>query len=127
MLKLNAELLVTTRNTIITHYKQFDYKSWRVGSVVAILNHKCGTCACVAGFAEAIWIHQHPNLPDMYVDMRDKLGLTYEQSEFLFYCEPLDDYPGVDLGQADYVEAIKRIDYLLMKDGYDISTLPTID
>lgn len=125
---LNRELMLKTRQLIIDHNEQFNYTEWRKGTPKSILLHTCGACACVGGFAEVAYLKENPGKERDATNSRKILGLTDEQAEYLFYCGSLDDEPSIPLlKETSYREAIKRIDYLLMKDGYDISTLPTID
>jgi hypothetical protein len=123
---LNREYLIKVRNVIISHATNFRYTDWRVGKPKDILEHKCGTCACVAGFTEILYIQDNPEKDIYNIDVRDILGVTWDESEFLFYCHALDDIPQIQLSEATYRDAIQRIDHLLKKDGYDISTLSTV-
>lgn len=96
---MNRERLAILRDHLPTiPEKHFDMREW-----------KCGTTACIGGWAETLWKGESAD---------DSLGLTYEQSEALFFME------NTSVGMSDVTIPMAVAAIQSMLDNPDDGALP---
>jgi hypothetical protein len=141
----NVERLKQVRMAIVNFEENFNYSNYFTDretgeakcqrfvpvSAPEVLNHNCGTCACVAGFAVALSTTSKPTR-DCWDNAAEWLGLTWKESEWLFTPYTYDedkydllkstkefeydpDFPGYGCctQEQGVVEALRRIDHLI--------------
>lgn len=142
----NVERLKQVRMAIVNFEENFNYANYFTdretgeakyqgfilpASAPEVLNHNCGTCACVAGFAVALSTTNKATR-DCWDNAAEWLGLTWKESEWLFtpyggdedsnrliestiQFEYDEDFPGYSCctQEQGYNEALRRIDHLI--------------
>ena len=144
----NVNRLKQVRMAIVNFEENFNYRNYfaNKGSITRnipvkdvntpeLFTHTCGTSACVAGFAVALYNPEPEEIKehDDPWDIAEKwLGLTFTESEWLFtpyhnwnpsHVDSLRDYKDVDESEfpgyisctqeQGYAEALRRLDHLI--------------
>lgn len=126
---MNVERITTLRDHIAAlPPEKFNLGSWFSSPVklpTAGAFHKCGTSACIAGWALVLFAPDEPlYMVDVPNDAAEILGLTNEQANDLFTPERA-DYAGEDdrpggvlpdplwLGDVTNEQAVKVLDHLI--------------